>query len=364
MQKKNVISNNQIKNLLVTTIIGVGILSLPSNIAVVLDNDGWIAVLVSGLLIIPFILIIDKLFKMYPNKTIFEIGEEVLGKFIFKIFLIIIAIYATITLAYSIRVFGEVIKAYLLERTPIAVIIITMLLATSYVSRAEIEILGRVATMVYPVLLALFIFLFLINMPKSDYTDILPLFNADFTKLPRGIMVTIFSYAGYEIIMLAYPLTDNRKDTLKYALRGLFIVIGIYLAAFFISLSQLGVNQLKRTLWPTIAIAKEVDLPGYFLENLDGIVIALWVLIVYTSVGPLFYIGGKTLSYIFNIKSHDVFILPLIPIIYLISMIPDNIISVYDEMGRILSYFLIASIMAVPAIIFFAALIKRRRRRT
>lgn len=363
MQKKNVISNDQIKNLFVNTIIGVGILSLPNNIATLLDNDGWIAILASGLLIIPFIIFIDKLFKMYPNKTIFNIGEEVLGKVVFKIFLIIIAIYSTIALAYSIRVFGEVMKAYLLERTPITVIIVTMLLATSYVSRSEIEVLGRVATMVYPILLGLFIFLFLINMPESDYTDILPLFNADLRQIPRGIITSLFSYAGYEIVFFAYPLSDNRKDTLKYILRGLFIVTGIYLITFFITLSQLGIDQLKRTLWPTIAVAKEVDLPGYFLENLDGIVIALWVLVVYTSVGPLLYIGGKALAYIFNTKSHDIFILPLIPIIYLVSIIPDNIIAVYDEMGIILGYFIIVSIMVLPAVIFFAALIKRRRKR-
>lgn len=361
MQKKNVISNNQMKNLLVTTIIGVGILSLPSNMADILDNDGWVAILAGGLLIIPFILMIDRLFKMYPNKTIFHIGEEVLGKAIFIIFLIIILVYAIITLAYSSRVFGEVMKGYLLERTPIKVIIITMLLTTSYVSRSEIEVLGRVATMVYPILLGLFILLLLINIPALDYTNILPVFNTDFTQIPRGILISLFSYAGYEIILLAYPLSNDKKDTLKYVLRGLFIVIGIYLVTFFICLSQLGVNQLKRTLWPTIAVANEVDLPGYFLENLDGIVIALWVLVVYTSIGPLLYIGGRVLSNIFNTKSHDIFILPLIPIIYIISIIPDNIIGVYEEMARILGYFVIAAIMVIPAIIFFAALIKKRR---
>ena len=43
MQNKNTISNQQIKALLVTTVIGVGILSLPSDLAMILNNSGWIA---------------------------------------------------------------------------------------------------------------------------------------------------------------------------------------------------------------------------------------------------------------------------------------------------------------------------------
>jgi len=361
MQKKNTISNNQIKNLLITTIIGVGILSLPSNMATILDNDGWAAILASGLLIVPFILMIDRLFKMYPNKDIFEIGEEVLGRVLFTVLLIVLLLYTIITLAYGSRIFGEVIKGYLLDRTPIKVIIITMLLAAAYISRTEIEVLGRMATMVYPILIILIVFIAMISIPKGDYTNILPVFNADFRLLPKGILISIFSYAGYEIIVLAYSASDSKGDTLKYVLRGLFIVIGIYLITFFSTLSQLGINQLKRRIWPTIAIANEVDLPGYFIENLDGIVLALWVLIVYTTIGPILYTGGKTLSYIFNTRSHDMFILPLIPLIYILSIIPDNIISVYENMGTILGYIVIASNIAIPFLIFVVALIRKRR---
>jgi len=364
MQRKNVISNNQLKNLLVTTVVGVGILSLPSSTAVVMDNDGWIAIIVSGILFIPFILMIDKLFKMYPNKTIFEIGKEVLGKVIFTIFLIIGQIYSIIIIAYAIRVFGEVIKGYLLEITPIEVIIITMLLAASYAARAEIEVLGRIATMVYPILLGLIIFLVLINMPEADYTNILPVFNTDFTKITKGIMVSIFSYAGYEIILFAYPSSEDKKSALKYVLRGMFIVIGIYVITFLTTLSQLGIDQLKRAIWPTISVANEVDLPGYFLENLDGIVIALWVMVVYVTIGPLLYIGGRVMENIFEAKSHDIFILPLIPIIYTVSLIPDNIISVYVNMGNILSYIAVVAIMILPTLVFLVAVIKKRRKKT
>lgn len=363
MQGKNKVSNQQIKNLLVTTIIGVGILSMPSNMAMILDNDGWIAIILGGLLIVPFILMINKIFEMFPNKTIFEIGREVLGNVIFTIFLILALIYVIVALAYTVRVFGEVIKAFLLDTTPIEIIMITMLLAAAYLSRSGIEVLGRTATMVYPVLMGLIIFIVVVGIPDSDFTNIFPVFNSDFKKLPKALMTALFSYAGYEIIVLAYPCSENKKDTLKYALRGIFIVIGIYVVTFIVTLSQFGIGQLKSEIWPTIAVANKIDLPGYFLENLDGIVLALWAIVVYATIGPLLYSGGKALANIFKTKSHDLFILPLIPIVYIVALLPQNIVQVYEDLGNIFGYITIASIMAMPTVIFIAALIKKRKGR-
>lgn len=361
MQKKNIVSNQQIKDLLVTTVVGVGVLSLPSSLAVLLDNDGWIAIILGGLLLIPFIIMIDKVFKMYPNKTIFQIGREVVGNIIFNIFFIIFIVYVVVSVAYLVRIFGEVIKAYLLETTPIEVIIITMLLAAAYLSRSEIEVLGRTATMVYPVLIGLIVFLIVINVPEADFTNMLPTFTADFRKLPQAIMTALFSYSGYEIIVFAYSSSDNKQGTLKYALRGLFVIIGIYLIVHIVTLSQFGVDQLKREIWPTIAVASVVDLPGYFLENLDGVVLALWVMIIYASIGPVLYTAGRSLADIFKVKSHDMFILPLIPIIYIVSLIPENIVQVNVNLGNILGYATIVSIMVIPTVIYIAALIKKRR---
>lgn len=76
MNGQNKISNMQIKALMVTIIIGVGILSLPSDIAIVMGNDGWIGILLGGLITIPFIIMIDRLFKLYPNRDFFSIGKR------------------------------------------------------------------------------------------------------------------------------------------------------------------------------------------------------------------------------------------------------------------------------------------------
>lgn len=364
MEKKNRISNQQLKALLVTTVIGIGILSLPSEVAVALNNDGWIAILIGGLIPVPFIMIMDRLFKMYPKKSYFQITKEVMSPFVAYIFFIVFFIYTIVVIGYIHRVFAEVIKAYLLENTPIKVILITMLVAVSYAARSRLEVLARVAVMIYPIILGFPIFLLVVNLPNLDYTNILPIFQLDIKQIPNGIFTAYSAYLGFEITTLAFNITEDNTKSVKYTLRGLFTVIGVYLIVFFVTLSQYGVFQLKRGIWPSIDVIKEVDLPGYFVENLDGIVLAIWVLVVYSSLGPFFHTSGIILKEIFNTKTHEVFIPFLIPITFVISIIPDNLVVVTKVMARILEYLAFIVSIILPVVIFIVAYIKKRRVKT
>lgn len=358
---KNNISNEQIKALIVTVVVGVGILSLPSDIAMIMENDGWIGILIGGLVTIPFIIMIDRLFKLQPGKTFFQLGKEVLNPIVFQIFLIIGVFYTIILLGYTSRIFADIIKAYLLETTPTEIIIITMLVAISYIARSPIEVIARIAVMIYPIIIMFIIFLIIINIPNMDITNIYPMFQAGYRTIPKGIIAALFSYSGYEFILLALPYAEDNKKTLRYSLNGIMIVIAIYLIVFIISLSQYGIHQLKREIWPTIAIVKEVDLPGYFLENLDGIVIAVWVMVVYGTMGPFLHAAGTILSYVFQTKVHDIFILPLLPIIYLIAMLPRNLVQTEQYLGKIVNYLSIVAIIIIPVIMFVATYIYTRR---
>ena len=361
--KTNKISNIQIKALIITNVIGVGILSLPSAVALALDNDGWVAIVLGGLITIPFIIIIDRIFKMYPGKNFFQIGREILNPILFNLFLIIILVYSMLLLAYASRTFAEVIKAYILETTPIEVVIITMLLAVSYIARGQIEDIARMALIIYPIIIGFVIFLVVINLPNMDYTNIYPIFDINFKMVSKGVITAFFSYLGYEFLVFALPYTEDSKKTLNYSLRGIFFVIGIYLIVFLITLSQYGVDQLKREIWPTIAVIKEVDLPGYFLENLDGIVMAVWVMVIFGTLGPFLYSSGFILSNLFKAKTHEFFILYLLPIIYIIGLLPENIVETNETLSVMINYFGVASVIVIPTIIFILGYIKKRRQK-
>lgn len=357
------ISNLQIKALIVTTVIGGGILSLPSDMARILDTGGWLGILIGGFATIPFLVMADKIFKKYPGKDCLQIGEELIGPLIFKFFLIVCLLYNITILAFVSRVFAGVIKAYLLETTPIWVIIITMLFAVSYLARSQIKDIARMAVVIYPIIIGFVIFLIAVNLPDMDYTNIYPIFHIEYSKVLKGTLTGFFVYSGFELIILAFPFAEDTEKTLQHSLRGIFLIMGIYLIIFFITLSKYGIGQLKREIWPTIAVIKEVDLPGYFLENLDGVAMAMWVMVVFGTMGPFLHASGIILAGLFKTKVHKIFIIPLIPIIYIIATLPKNLVQTYEIIGSVVNYFLIAVIGIIPTIVFIVAYIKGRRKK-
>lgn len=361
MGEENKLSSRQIRALIVSTTIGIGILILPNRIAIINGNDGWIPIILAGLLIIPIIIVMNRIFRLNPDKDFFTIGREVLGKWIFNIFLIIFFVYFIMAMSYIVRTLGELIKAFLLETTPIEVLIISFILVTSYIARDNIQIIGRAAYFIYPQILGFVIFLFLVTLPEIDFTNVLPVFQSDFSNIPKGIEVAFFSYLGYEILLFAFPYAEKKRDSLRPALSGLGMVILIYIIIFLLTLSQYGVHSLKSQTFPTLSLVKEVDLPGYFIENLDGLVMAFWVLVIFPTMASYYFASGMVLSNLFNTKDHSLFIVPIAPIVYIISLIPRNAVTLHEGLGRYTNYVAMFTIVIMPIIIYIVALFKTRR---
>ncbi|MBU3183198.1 GerAB/ArcD/ProY family transporter, partial [Clostridium psychrophilum] len=79
--RENNITSSQLMGLIVSIQIGAGILSLPANLAMVCGHDGWILILVYGILITAVIFLIIKLMNRYNNKSIYEINKLLYGKY-------------------------------------------------------------------------------------------------------------------------------------------------------------------------------------------------------------------------------------------------------------------------------------------
>jgi len=66
------ISALQLGLLIIVTVIGVGILTLPRTVTEIADTDGWLLIIIGGALVIVLALIINSLGNMFPDKTIIE----------------------------------------------------------------------------------------------------------------------------------------------------------------------------------------------------------------------------------------------------------------------------------------------------
>src|SRR5699024_11617729 len=61
--------------------VGVGVLSLPYDIFVKAKNNGWLSVIITGLIIQTILLLFHLLMSRFPEDNIFDISKKLFGKF-------------------------------------------------------------------------------------------------------------------------------------------------------------------------------------------------------------------------------------------------------------------------------------------
>src|SRR5699024_7237057 len=155
----------------------------------------------------------------------------------------IFLVYLVGILTFSVRIFGAVIKVFLLETTPIGIIIITMLWVTSYLGRSKIVDISRMALIIYPIILVTAVGVVIFSIPGTDFSNIHPLANIKLKPMLRSIPIAFFAYGGYEIGLIAMGNVEKPEESLKYSIYAIVDILIIYLLFFFITLSQFGINE-------------------------------------------------------------------------------------------------------------------------
>lgn len=358
------ISSFQLGVLLFNTIVGVGILSLPSDVAGTLGNDGWALIVIGGAIAVFLNYLINRLTIMFEGRTFIEFGRELVTTPISDILAFIYIIYFLIILAFELRIFGEVIKMFLLESTPIEIVILTMLLVSTYLVRSNVESIGRMTMIIFPIIFIPIGILVIIFSPTLNLSNILPLFRLNIFDMVKGIPDTFFSFIGFEIIMIfmAY-VKDPKKDSLKFSTLSILFVTIIYLIVFFVTLAGFGVEELKNQIWPSLDIMKSIDFPGAFVENLEGLIMAIWVLVVFSTIAPYFYSVTVIISQMLKCEKHSQFVWPIVPIIYILSLIPDNLAQVYTYVNMSSKILGTLCVIIIPIVYLIVALIKKKSRK-
>lgn len=353
------ISNIQLSIYIILTILGVGLFSLPRVVTEISEQDGWIAVLIGGAFCVVNFYVISKLYKKFPDYTVVEIAIKVLGKYIAIPFLLIFFLYLLFISSMTLRVFGEVIKMTLLLRTPIEVIMISILLLVLLLSRGGIEPIVRFDEIVFPIVIATILLVFIFAIPRTDFTNILPVLKTDPLKLLEGAYNSTYSFSGYEMVLLIFPFIKKQEKIFKSGMISLLIIALVYVFIVVLSLGKFGADNVKKLIWPTLTMIRSIEVPGSFIERMEGIVMTQWVLFAYTTIVPILYSLSIMLSRFLKQNEFKHICSIMVPFIYIFSLMPNNIVESYKYLDMITNYFGMPSIFVLPILLLIASSVRK-----
>lgn len=334
MLKPKAIPSFQIAAGLGTAIIGVGILAFPRITVEYTKTAAPLTTLIAIVLMMLAALVLAYLGNQYPEETIFAYAERLVGKWLSGFFTVLISLYFLVLGALAAREFGEVVVTSVLQRTPIPVTVLVMLLLATIASRNDIAVFSRILTFYMPFVYLPALIIVVTSLRNASSTNLKPLLagiaETNFGGFITSTLIVAALFQNFFILGLQIPFMYRPRQAFKSTLIGVGSAGALYLILMYSTLAVFGLEEMKKLLWPTLELAKTAAVPTFYIERMDPVFLAVWVTAVFCAIFAAYYIGVQGLGHILQFHDHRVLALPVLPVILLIAKLPSNIYVLYQ----------------------------------
>ena len=289
MENKKNITSYGLFSTFVATIVGIGIFSYPRELVELVGTDAWIETFFIGALCFLIIRFIWKVESINNYMEFTALVKRNLGGVFGGLVLIIFSGTLLFYVSISMRTFVEVIKMYLLEKTPTEILLIITILCGIYLVSGGIGSVIRFNEVSLFIMFIPLIVILLIASTLGDYTNILPIFHNKPVNYINSLRFSTFSFSGMEILFLIIPFLRDKEKGKKTINKGILIITIFYSIVTLFVIAIFSKEHTKMLIWPTITMIKSLNVPGAFIERWEGIMMALWILFYFTTFCNLYF---------------------------------------------------------------------------
>lgn len=335
-------------------IIGASVLALPRVLAGITESsDGWISIIIAGCFCMLLAFVLGKYGALLGSNTFYEFTGKLLTKPVATALILVVLMYYVMYASYQVRAVANISKTYLFERTPSEAIALMFLLVVCYaVSGSRMGIL-RLNALFLPIVLAFTMIVLILSNQIIVWQELKPLFVTGWGPLLSGVKESSLTLIGYESILFYATMLKRPEDAPKAAIAGVGIPVlistALYLACVGI-FSQAGLMQIG---YPAIEMAKEVKIPGQFFERMESVFFTVWIMTLFNTTAMAIDLAMHAGYSIFKKGKRIHWVVMIAPIIYLVSMWPQNVIS-FEIFGSMIGYvgyvFILLVVMLYPVV--------------
>jgi spore germination protein len=349
------IGSREMVIIIANAVIGVGILTFPRSIADETDAfDGWISVLIAGVGTCFIGWLLGRLASRFPTRPFFEYVALIAGRPFAYLLTLLFGVYSTLLASFEIRAVGNIAKQYLFTTTPVEMITLAFLLIVQYAAAGSRIALLRLNLLFLPIVLLVIFMVQVYTLRFLEWENVRPFFSSDWMSLLKGAKGVGLSLSGSEIVLFYTVLMRRPQDAPKSVIAGLAIPILLYMTIYMLVIGVFSPAVAKNLTYPTIELAKGVEVPGGFIERVESLFFTIWIMTIFNTCTIWFDLALSTLRSMFTRLSKFAWILILSPIVYLIAMTPQNLIQFF-AFGDRLSYFGAVIAYVIPVLLLAIA---------
>ncbi len=359
MIEKGKISAMQMGIMMYPTITATAILLVPAITARYAKQDMWLSPFWASLIGFLTVYIAVQLHHLYPQKTLIEYSEDILGKFLGKAVGFIFLFFYLHANGIIIREYGEFVVGNFLSHTPLVVVMGSMILVCSFAVRSGVEVIGRLAEVIVPVVIILILANIILLIPDMKVENMFPIMEKGIMPSLMGAIIPQGWFTEFLLIAFLLPYVDDRNKGKKW---GMISVTAVMLTLSLINIAVLFVlgGITSRFLYPAFSAVRYVSIAD-FLEHIEAIVMALWVAGVFVKIAVFYYALVLGTAQWLNLSDYRPITFPIgfLLLLFAVWSAP-NLIELTHFLGSSSPFYRISIQTGIPLILLFIAKWRRK----
>ena len=359
---RSLVTPHQATAIVVNTIISGRLLILPRELATIAGTGSWAVLILGSMITLVIMSIYTTAGRRFQNSSLPQYAVKTLGLFVGGLLSLLFAASWLVTAALASRIFAAVIITSVLPRVSLEIGILLMLLLGSHLATKDITIVARVHELFLPFVVGTIFLLIVPALARVSIWRLLPLIPFDSLRpVGLGTLAATTSFLGFEVISLFMPFYSEPHKAKRSHSLGLFMVAAVYLLVVVGSIGLSGVSKLIRIQWPTLTLIRMISYHGIF-TRLEAPFLAVYVIVMFTTIGSLLFGVVSTLSDLFKIKSRTTWPYLLVIPAYYLAIKPQNIVEV-EQIARLALFIRLGVVLTVPLIVLPIAVIRGKEDR-
>ncbi|MGQ9825123.1 MAG: GerAB/ArcD/ProY family transporter [Desulfotomaculales bacterium] len=361
MLERGRISATQAFLLLLSTILPTAILTVPAITVRAARQDAWLSVLLATFAGLGVSFLVTGLSLRFPGKTLIEYLGEILGKWPGRIAALLYIWWFFQMAAEVVREFGTFLVAAVMPETPLVVFHIVGVAVVMYLVRSGLEVLARFNQLFLPAT-ALLAAVFLLSAKDMRLDRLLPLFDSGLVPVLKGAAAPASWLGEVAVFAMLIPYLDNPGKAPRAAAAAILGSGFFLLVSIFEALLIFGPETADAWVYPVFNAVRIVSLAN-FLERLESVVMAVWMLGGFVKVGVFCYAAVLGSAQLFGLKDYRPLALPAGAIVVALSiLLNENTAELLSFLSLVWPpYALSIFEIGLPALFFAAALVRQKR---
>ncbi|WP_179233000.1 GerAB/ArcD/ProY family transporter [Paenibacillus rigui] len=326
-------------------------------------QDAWISMFLSTGIGMGIAFICAQLSMMFPGQTLVEYSRILLGKWIGGLVSALYILFWIIILSVILKQFSLFITGTIMPKTPVPVIESLMLLVVLYPTLHGIGVIARICELTGPFILIGVAGPMFLVMNEINKDRLLPIYwDNGYLAIMKGALPAATFLGDCIMILVLIAFVVQRKRVITHAVGGVMLSGIAAVVSCIVSLLMFGPVVAGSYPYPMLMIVRSISIAG-IIENLDAIVITVWIMSIFTKLSLYLFVAGYGTSQLLGLKNWTYPVWTVAVVALLLALIPLN----YEEISVIFPqkiagpYFFPILMGGGPLMLFMLALIRHKR---